>query len=465
MATGKFRSIRQEPIFTSTPQQPADDRACAGSNIAKCWNYHIWLPFLSSPCPAFPCLAPAVPFQPYCTFHPPRALRKIDNNIGPRLNAPNPLTPFYPAKTTFPTGRMLAFHFAHSKAPTSNGTVLPLPARYRFPPPPNALGMGSWASGWNLNLESEMGWGLPPPLPLPPPVWAVLREEPRARPLVRVYAEGSSEAVVREALALRGCDGGGGAGGGAEPIARPPAVGMPFPPVALGGGGGGGGGLGALGGGGGGAEGVGARLVPNALRAAVSARLGSREGAPPLSWGGAEGGGAGGVRMLGVGGGRGAAVGGGGGAAGGTGLVLGGGAGAVDDEGFREEGGGTGGFLPMGGGGLGLVAGRSEVDWVAAGEGLRPPLRAATPGGGGGAAAEGGGGGIPPGGRGAAPFGLGGGAPPPLGLGRLLSLSPSESTKLTAPPVFRSLGMPTPAKIPPSCGAASAPVDADALLG
>jgi len=121
-----------------------------------------------------------------------------------------------------------------------------------------------------------------------------------------------------------------------------------------------------------------------------------------------------------------------------------------------------GGFLPIGGGGLGLEIDMSGVDCVAAGEGLRLFLSAATPaGGGGGAAAEGGRGGAPPGALGAAPLGMGGalGAP---GEGLRLLVSGSESYIFTPPALFRSFGIP-PANMPPSCGADSMPVEAVVL--
>ena len=171
-----------------------------------------------------------------------------------------------------------------------------------------------------------------------------------------------------------------------------------------------------------------------------------------------------------IGGGRGAEAGGGGGADGGREFRLDGGGGTnEDEEGFRELGGGMGGFLPIGGGGLGLVTGSSGVDCMLDGVGRRWLLNAETLGGRG-AAAEGGKGGAPPGNRGAGggrdggpPPGRGGAAPfgrtGALGalLLRILVVSGSESYRLTPPPLFRSFGMP-PANIPPNCGADSMPV-------
>lgn len=164
----------------------------------------------------------------------------------------------------------------------------------------------------------------------------------------------------------------------------------------------------------------------------------------------------------GVGGGRGAkpGTGGGGGAVEGAGLDEGRGGSGVRrvsilfdarPDGFREAGGGIGGFLPIGGGGLGFAWAISGSEFVLIG--LRLSFRAATAGIAGAA---------PGGGRGGAAPGLGGGAA--LGLvgtfvggGFLLELvSGSESYTFTPPPVFLSFGMP-PANSPPSCGALSIP--------
>lgn len=111
-----------------------------------------------------------------------------------------------------------------------------------------------------------------------------------------------------------------------------------------------------------------------------------------------------------AGGGRGAIEGGSGGAFGGVGLLArGAGGGIVAPEGFREAGGGRGGFLPIGGGGFGFESGRSGVECVVLGAaGRRCDFNPATLGGRG-AAEEGGKGGAPPGGLGAAPFGGAGG--------------------------------------------------------
>lgn len=161
-----------------------------------------------------------------------------------------------------------------------------------------------------------------------------------------------------------------------------------------------------------------------------------------MGGGGGPGGGGGVARE----GGRGAEDGGGGGAAGGVGAAEGGGGGA-GVEGFRDAGGGTGGFLPTGGGGLGFPP---RAPWDEAGR--RVFLSAATLGGSRGA---------PPGGRGAEG---GAGAAPVGGLGTVRERVVSGSDRygesdLSAPvstpllPVFRSFGMPTPAKSPASCGA------------
>lgn len=113
-------------------------------------------------------------------------------------------------------------------------------------------------------------------------------------------------------------------------------------------------------------------------------------------------GGGGGVRFEdGAGGGRGALEGGRGGAMGGEGMPE------AADEGFREAGGGIGGFFPTGGGGFGLLMDTVEPESWLYGLGRRLFFNAATFGGGGGAAADGGNGGAP-GGRGADPFGMGG---------------------------------------------------------
>ena len=133
---------------------------------------------------------------------------------------------------------------------------------------------------------------------------------------------------------------------------------------------------------------------------------------------------------------------------------------AVDD-GLRDAGGGIGGFLPIGGGGLGFEIENSGV--LATEVGRRLLFNAATLGGVG-AAPEGGKGGAPPGGEGAAPFGAGGGGAA-LGVEGdedfLELVSGSESYMFTPPPLFRNLGMP-PANRPPNCGAVSI---ADAAAG
>jgi hypothetical protein len=45
------------------------------------------------------------------------------------------------------------------KALKSNGTLLPLPARYRRSPPMNFRGLGSKPSLWNLNRVSSIWTG------------------------------------------------------------------------------------------------------------------------------------------------------------------------------------------------------------------------------------------------------------------------------------------------------------------
>lgn len=125
-------------------------------------------------------------------------------------------------------------------------------------------------------------------------------------------------------------------------------------------------------------------------------------------------------------------------------------------DGFRDVGGGIGGFFPMGGGGFGFDP-MSGSEWVETiDEGLRLFLNADMAGFGGGRA-PGIGGAIPPGGFGAEARG---------GFGaELRDVSGSErygellSAPVSTPPAFRSLGMP-PAKSPANCGA---PLEATAV--
>ena len=234
---------------------------------------------------------------------------------------------------------------------------------------------------------------------------------------------------------------------GWEPRVAPPAIGMVLVDACFDGGGGGGGGAGSEGavdadegcrcaglgieggaapglsggdfagsegGGGGGGGGAAGEARPNAFRAAVSARDGSRD--VPLVWLGGGGGKRFALSKGGAGGGFGALEDGGtGGADGGAGLVdVGGGGGAEGiagvaagvEDGFRLAGGGMGGFFPMGGGGFGFksaASGRLAVD-----VGRRLLFNAAMLGGTG-AAFDGGNGGAPPGGLNPVPFGAGGG--------------------------------------------------------
>lgn len=131
------------------------------------------------------------------------------------------------------------------------------------------------------------------------------------------------------------------------------------------------------------------------------------------------------------------------------------GGGGASPDGFREEGGGIGGFLPIGGGGLGFewISGNECVDAID--EGRKLFLKADIDGFGGG--------GRPPGIGGAAPGGLG--AAPLGGLGAVVrEVSGSDrygellSAPVLTPPAFRSFGIP-PANKPPSCGG-----PADAVL-
>jgi hypothetical protein len=125
----------------------------------------------------------------------------------------------------------------------------------------------------------------------------------------------------------------------------------------------------------------------------------------------------------------------------------------IEDVGFLDDGGGIGGFFPIGGGGLGLETAISGVECEAWGDGRKEFLSADTLPGSGGAApggrcgAPGGLGAAPPGGGGAAA--LGGGVDT---LRDVCSGSESYAPVLT-PPDFLNLGMP-PANNPPNCGAA-----------
>jgi len=141
--------------------------------------------------------------------------------------------------------------------------------------------------------------------------------------------------------------------------------------------------------------------------------------------------------------------GGGGGAPPGTGGARAGetGGGGARPEGLREEGGGMGGFLPIGGGGLGFMLILEATDDGL--ESLNPPRIGFS-------------GGRPPGtgGAGGAPGGLGADARGNLGA-ELRDVSGSErygalpwSAPVLTPPDFLSLGMP-PANSPASCGAAA----------
>lgn len=171
-------------------------------------------------------------------------------------------------------------------------------------------------------------------------------------------------------------------------------------------------------------------------------------------------------------GGRGAEAGGGGGAAGGEGTADGGGGGAAVD-GFLAVIGGGGGFAPLGGGGGGR-GGSSELDRKGISEcGLCAGfgggfLRDATSGL---AAADGcGGEDSVVCGLGLKAFNLGAvggfGAEEVGAFGAdCLDVSGSDmygdsrsAPVSTPPPVFLSFGIPTPAKIPPNCGAALAPL-------
>lgn len=330
----------------------------------------------------------------------------------------------------------------------------------------------------------------------PPGLPAAPSESPRARlvPFVRVYDAASAMLRIGSEIVD--------AAGAALPRPRPPAVGTPpglRPGMGLGaclcvgGGGGGGGGVGAAlfgldggteGGGGGGAMpklagvrcgtdaggdggGGGATAglpVRKAFRAACSARFGSL--LKPLTGGNGGGGGAEGMPAndaadRSTGGSRGAPDPGKGGADDGARLDESGGGGGADgiddavDEGFRDEGGGIGGFLPIGGGGLGLEMLISGLDCVPPGVGLRLCFNAATDGICG-AAAEGGKGGTPPGALKAFPTGGGGGALGAPADDFLAFVSGSESYMFTPPALFRNFGMP-PANSPPSCGAESIP--------
>ena len=215
-----------------------------------------------------------------------------------------------------------------------------------------------------------------------------------------------------------------------------------------------------VGGGGGGAAG---EARPKAFFAACSAS----DWAPFVGMGGAEGGGGGAERL--AGGGFGAEP---GGRGGGGGALRGCGEGTEADgarpDGFREAGGGIGGFLPIGGFGLNdpPLSDEEVVDVVRVDTidvGRRLFFSAATFGIAG--AAPGGGGGANPGILGGAPGGFGTEAMGSRGMALLVdSGSDRYGELLSAPvsmpaPVFRSFGMP-PANIPANCGG---PADAAVL--
>lgn len=153
--------------------------------------------------------------------------------------------------------------------------------------------------------------------------------------------------------------------------------------------------------------------------------------------------------------------GGGGGAVEGAGLDEGRGGSCVgrlsidfdaNPEGFRDVGGGIGGFLPIGGGGFGFVRASLSNECVLVG--LRLLLRADIEGGKG-ADPGGKGGGATPGRGGGRPFGIDGALD--TGAETFLEfVSGSESYMFTPPPVFLSFGIPA-ANSPPNCGAASIP--------
>jgi hypothetical protein len=118
-------------------------------------------------------------------------------------------------------------------------------------------------------------------------------------------------------------------------------------------------------------------------------------------------------------------------------------------EGLREDGGGIGGFLPIGGGfGFEGIAGE---ELLVCGAGRRPFLMADTAGLASGAegGADGGTGGAEPLGRGGAPGGLGAAETGREGASEAPMYDESVSAPVLTPPDFRSLGMP-PAKRPPS---------------
>lgn len=193
------------------------------------------------------------------------------------------------------------------------------------------------------------------------------------------------------------------------------------------------------GGGGGGVDRAGARGAGEGGRGGGAG--GSPVGRGDVDAGG--GGGGGGAEGVETGGGGGGALPGTGGAR--TGEGAGGGGARLD--GFRDEGGGIGGFFPIGGGGLGFPL------ILATEDGRDSPRRALipgrTPGGAGGA--EGG----APGGFGAAPRGSAG-AEARFDSGSERYGAWSWSAPVLTPPDFLSLGMP-PANNPPSCGGAASP--------
>ena len=178
-----------------------------------------------------------------------------------------------------------------------------------------------------------------------------------------------------------------------------------------------------------------------------------------------------------MGGGRGAEAGGGGGAAGGAGITGGSGEGAAADEVCNVFGGG-GGFTPLGGGG-GARGGRSELDRKDASElGLCAGF-------GGGFlrfasneldAADGCGGedsvvcglGLKAFKRGTVggfgTKGVGGFSADGLEVSGSEMYDDSRCAPVSTPPVFLSFGIPTPAKIPPNCGAPFVPLPSPPLV-
>lgn len=217
-----------------------------------------------------------------------------------------------------------------------------------------------------MGREAEDAAGLASPKPIPPAVGIAPKD--------RVEDIAGGGGVGADAFGVAG-----GATGGGARATDPGCTGAVLKEAGATDGGGGGGGGGAT-------AGLPAR---KAFRAACSARLGSLLKLLPCEIGGggcAEGMFGGEGVDLANGEDLGAPAGGMGGAGGGFGLAVMGGGGAPGgiegavEEGFLDDGGGIGGFLPIGGGALGFENGTSGLDCVVPGVGLKLFFSAVTDG-------------------------------------------------------------------------------------